>query len=108
MHGFWCARSYPHEMAQARRHTQPFPGLVLTMIYVKPAILTELEEALGCNVSDKEFNARYRPWLVRVNRWTQKQDGEERGARECAEDAQANSADSAREQAADGCLEAQA
>ena len=78
------------------------------MIYVKPAILTELEQAQGTTISDHQFNARYRPWLVRVNRWTQEQDGEERGARACAEKLGADSADAAGEQTADGCVEAQA
>jgi hypothetical protein len=81
---------------------------VVLMIYVKPAILTELEQAQGTTVSDHQFNARYRPWLVRVNRWTQKQAREGRGARECAEDAQADSSNAVGEQTADGCLEAQA
>ena len=78
------------------------------MIYVKPAILTELEQAQGTTVSDHQFNARYRPWLVRVNRWTQEQAREGRGTRECAEEPRADSADAAGEQEADGCLEAQA
>ena len=78
------------------------------MIYVKPAILTELEQAQGTTVSDHQFNARYRPWLVRVNRWTQEQAREERGTRECAEEPRADSAYAAGEQTPDGCVEAQA
>lgn len=37
------------------------------MILVEPAVLTEEESALGFEVSDDEWNSRYRPWLGRTD-----------------------------------------
>lgn len=40
---------------------------MMAAILVEPPVLTEEESALGFEVSDDEWNARYRPWLGRTD-----------------------------------------
>jgi hypothetical protein len=78
------------------------------MIYVKPAVLSESEYAMVGHVTDREFNARYRPWLVPVHLRTEGQGGAGRGVAESTGESSSDSQDDAELPAAHGQGEAQA
>lgn len=78
------------------------------MIFVKPAVLTEAEAAMGGAISDREFNARYRPWLVPVHLRVGGQEGAGRSAGEGAGEPEADIQDDAEQPAGAGQVEAQA
>jgi hypothetical protein len=93
-------------MAHPVGYTELLTGVVL-MIYVKPAILTESEHAMGATISEREFNARYRPWLAPVDRGAQDQGGEGCDAEDCAGESAPDSQDESGKQTATGCMGAQ-
>lgn len=78
------------------------------MIFVKPAVLTEAEAAMGGAISDREFNSRYRPWLVPVHLRVGQPEGAGRGTREGAGEPEADSQNAAEQPAGAGQVEAQA
>lgn len=78
------------------------------MIFVKPAVLTEAEAALIGMTSDREFNARYRPWLVPVHLRVGGQEGAGRSIRDGAGEPEADSSHAAEQPAGSGQVEAQA
>lgn len=78
------------------------------MIFVKPAVLTEAEAALIGMTSDREFNARYRPWLVPVHLRAEGQASSGRSFVEGAGESEADSQNAAEQPAGSGQVEAQA
>jgi len=79
------------------------------MIHVKPAVLSESEYAMVGHVTDREFNARYRPWLVPVHlRAEGRQASAGRGIGQGSGQPEADSQDDAELPAGHGQVEAQA
>lgn len=79
------------------------------MIFVKPAVLSESEYAMAGYVSDREFNTRYRPWMVPVHlRDEGQKEGAGRGTGEGAGEPITDSSHAAEQPAGPGQVEAQA
>jgi len=78
------------------------------MIYVKPAVLTEAEAAMAGMTSDREFNARYRPWLVPFDLRAEGQASAGRSTSEGAGEPITDSPHDAEQPAVEGQVEAQA